>query len=82
MSVQELFREAFAELGHDESKKTCLWLKNLPKLLPTDIIKKDRYSNQTASGQNNLSPSKDRPYLRSKTYKGIAQAMAQQWGYY
>lgn len=66
--------------GEDASKKTCLWLKNLPKLEPTKIIKKDRYENQTESGQNKLAPSKDRAYLRAKTYQGIALAMAQQWG--
>lgn len=66
--------------GHDASKKTCLWLKNLDKLEPTNIIKKDRYSNQTISGQNNLPPSPDRWKLRSKTYLGIAKAMADTWG--
>jgi len=66
--------------GHDASKSTCLWLKNLPKLVPTDIIKKDRYANQTASGQNKLAPSPDRWKLRSLTYPGIAEAMALQWG--
>lgn len=68
------------EFGEDASKKTCLWLKNLPLLKPTNIITKDRYSNQTPSGQNKLGPSIDRAYLRAKTYPGIAQAMAQQWG--
>lgn len=66
--------------GEDASKATCLWLKNLPPLIPTEIIKKDRYANQTASGQNNLGPSPDRWKLRSKTYQGIADAMANQWG--
>jgi len=66
--------------GHDASKQTCLWLKNLPKLEPTEIIKKERYSNQTPSGQNNLGPSKDRWKIRSLTYSGIALAMAEQWG--
>lgn len=68
------------QFGHDASKKTCLWLENLPKLNPTEIIIKDRYSNQTASGQNNLAPSPDRWKIRSKTYQGIADAMANQWG--
>ena len=66
--------------GEDASKSTCLWLKGVPKLEPTDIIKKDRYANQTPSGQNNLGPSKDRWKIRSTTYKGIAEAMATQWG--
>lgn len=68
------------QFGEDASKSTCLWLKNLPKLTPTDIIKKKRYANQTASGQNKLPPSKDRWKLRSITYQGIADAMAAQWG--
>lgn len=69
--------------GHDASKKTCLWLKNLPLLTPTDMLagdSKTRRGNQTASGQNKLPPSKDRWKLRSATYQGIANAMAQQWG--
>jgi len=66
--------------GHDASKKTCLWLKNLPPLKPTKIITKERYANQTASGQNSLGPSKDRWKIRSKTYQGVADAMAEQWG--
>ena len=65
--------------GEDASKSTCLWLKGVNKLEPTNIIKKDRYANQTASGQNNLGPSKDRWKIRSTTYKGIAEAMATQW---
>jgi len=69
--------------GHDASKKTCLWLKNLPLLTPTNILEGDnktRRANQTASGQNKLPPSADRWKLRSMTYPGIADAMAQQWG--
>ena len=68
------------QFGHDASKKTCLWLKNLPPLVPTEIIIKARYANQTPSGQNKLGPSPDRARLRSLTYKGIAEAMATQWG--
>lgn len=130
--------------GHDASKKTCLWLKNLPKLQPyypnvmppkgwqrvmlaADMLEcescgepfcpehsehyadcaclgphiddatyktidgflfgttetpapKPRWGNQTASGQNRLPPSDDRWKIRSETYTGIAQAMAEQWG--
>jgi hypothetical protein len=66
--------------GEDASKTTCLWLKNLPKLTPTNIIKKDRYANQTPSGQNKLGPSPTRAMERSRTYAGIAQAIADQWG--
>jgi len=68
------------QFGHDASKRTCLWLKNLPLLEPTKIIKKARYSNQTPSGQNNLGPSAKRWKIRSETYIGIASAMANQWG--
>jgi len=69
--------------GHDASKKTCLWLKNLPRLAPTDMLpgdSKTRRSNQTASGQNRLPPSADRWKIRSATFTGIAAAMADQWG--
>ena len=65
--------------GHDASKKTCLWLKNLPKLEATEVIVKSRYANQTPSGQNKLGPSKDRAKLRARTYEGVAHAMAEQW---
>lgn len=74
------------QFGHDASKKTCLWLKNLPPLMPTKIIEprivdgKKRWGNQTDSGQNKLAPSADRWKIRSETYKGIAEAMASQWG--
>lgn len=68
--------------GHPESKKTCLWLKNLPLLEPTNILpfpENGRWENQTPSGQNKLGPSEDRSKLRSVTYQGIADAMAEQW---
>jgi site-specific DNA-cytosine methylase len=71
------------QFGHPESKSTCLWLKNLPKLIAADILPlpaSGRWSNQTPSGQNKLGPSPDRWKERSKTYEGIAEAMAQQWG--
>jgi hypothetical protein len=69
--------------GEDASKKTCLWLKNLPKLEDTNRLPgtaRTRRANQTESGQNRLGPSKDRWKERSRTYNGIALAMAQQWG--
>jgi hypothetical protein len=69
--------------GHPEAKATCLWLKNLPKLVATDILslpESGRWENQTPSGQNKLGPSPLRWKERSKTYQGIANAMAQQWG--
>ena len=74
------------EFGHDASKKTCLWLKGLPILIPTKLIEPrivnglPRWDNQTDSGQNKLPPSKDRWKLRSATYQGWADAMADQWG--
>jgi len=62
------------QFGHGETKATCLWLKNLPKLKPTNIVE----------GRNprvhKLPPAKDRWKLRSITYQGIADAMADQWG--
>lgn len=73
------------QFGEDASKSTCLWLKNLPLLehgeyYPPRIVHgKPRWRNQTDSGQNNVAPSPDRAKLRSKTYKGVAQAMAAQW---
>jgi hypothetical protein len=80
------------QFGHDASKKTCLWLENLP-LIPIDPAKRfagrmvkqngrlvERWSNQTDSGQNRLPPSADRWKLRSETYAGIADAMAETWG--
>ena len=74
------------EYGHDASKKTCLWLNKLPKLKPTRRVEPrivnnlPRWSNQTDSGQNRLAPSADRAKIRSKTFQGIADAMASQWG--
>ncbi len=71
------------QFGHSESKATCLWLKNLPRLTPTNILgkpKSGRWDNMTASGQNKLAPSPNRWKLRSVTYQGIADAMAEQWG--
>lgn len=68
---------------HGASKATCLWLKGLPPLIPTEVLpggKVARRANQTASGQNRLGPSPDRWKLRSLTYPGIAKAMADQWG--
>lgn len=60
--------------GHGETKATCLWLKNLPKLQPTNIVE------GREARIHKLPPSPDRWKIRSKTYQGIADAMAQQWG--
>lgn len=62
------------EYGHGESKATGLWLRNLPELVPTDIVA-GREQRMWKMG-----PSADRQKLRSETYDGIAQAMADQWG--
>lgn len=70
------------QFGDDASKATCLWLKGLPLLTPTNILpggRDVRRANQTPSGQNKLGPSPDRARLRSQTYPGIAAAMAEQW---
>jgi len=62
------------QFGHGETKATCLWLKNLPKLESTNVVE----------GRENkvhkMPPSPDRWKLRSKTFPGIAEAMAAQWG--
>jgi len=74
------------QFGEDASKKTCLWLKGLPLLKPTKMIEprmvngKARWGNQCDSGQNKLGPSDDRWKERSRTYQGIAEAFAEQWG--
>jgi len=100
------------QFGEDASKRTCLWLKNLPPLRPTKYCEprmvcdacgkgyayeaafskgcphcgaeagraKPRWANQCASGQNKLGPSDHRQADRARTYQGIAEAMAEQWG--
>jgi hypothetical protein len=64
------------QFGHGETKATCLWLKNLPKLTPTNIV----------SGReariHKMAPGPERSRERSKTYSGIARAMAEQWSAY
>jgi len=79
------------QFGHDASKKTCLWLKGLPLLTPTQMVEPrvvitpsgkpaKRWGNQCDNyGQDKLPPSADRWKLRSATYQGIADAMADQW---
>ncbi|MFZ2096714.1 MAG: hypothetical protein WAV05_08765 [Anaerolineales bacterium] len=60
--------------GHEETKKTCLWLKNLPLLKPTKVVLGRKHSvHHEPLGSN-------RQYNRSKTFPGIAKAMAEQWG--
>ena len=61
--------------GHGETKATCLWLRNLPKLEPTDVV------DGREQRIHKLPNTPDRPKLRSKTFPGIATAMANQWGH-
>jgi hypothetical protein len=86
------------QFGHPESKATCLWLKNLPKLEPTNILtpqyrknpdgsdfkdsggKRYNQAHNTPQIRWQNQPSADRWKLRSITYSGIAEAMADQWG--
>jgi hypothetical protein len=83
------------EFGHAERKKTCLWLFNLPLLKPTNIVEPISYyaagkpyspthymSKRSLNHLDYLPPMKDRWKLRSRTFPGIAQAMATQWGDY
>ena len=62
------------QFGHGETKKTCLWLQGLPPLVPTNIV------DGRVARVHNLPPSENRWKERSRTYKGIAEAMAEQWG--
>lgn len=79
------------EYGHPESKKTCLWLRGLSPLKPTKVLQLPEcgyWANQTPDGQNKLIVDgrwigyndPRTPKYRSKTYQGIAEAMAAQWG--
>jgi hypothetical protein len=60
--------------GEDASKKTCLWLKNLSKLAPTNVV------DGRHARVHRMPPGPDRWKERSRTYEGIAAAMADQWG--
>ena len=62
------------QFGHGETKATCLWLRNLPKLQPTNIV------DGREPRIHKMPPSAQRSKERSKTYSGIAEAFAQQWG--
>ena len=62
------------QFGHGETKATCLWLKGLPKLTPTQIV------DGREARVHRMPPSPDRWKERSRTYQGIADAMASQWG--
>jgi hypothetical protein len=62
------------QFGHGETKATCLWLKNLPKLTPTKIV------DGREARIHRMPPSPDRWKIRSRTFQGIAEAFANQWG--
>lgn len=70
------------QFGHPEQKATCLWVKNLPELQETQNVIEDmqKLSDRERQRLHYLPPGKDRWKLRSKTYQGIANAMAEQWG--
>lgn len=62
------------QFGHGETKATCLWLKGLPKLIPTNIVE------GREARVHRMPPGPDRWKERSRTYEGVAAAMAEQWG--
>lgn len=64
------------QFGHGETKATCLWLKNLPKLTPTNIVE------GREARVHRMPPGPNRWKERSRTFEGIAEAMARQWGDY
>lgn len=68
--------------GHKETKATCLWLKNLPNLIPTNDVYDEmmKLPKKERNRIHYMSPSKDRGLKRSITYSGIGAAMAEQWG--
>ena len=68
--------------GDLEEKSTCLWLKGLPKLIPTNNVKEKmlKLPKKQRERLHYLPPSPDRAKIRSKTFPGIAEAMAEQWG--
>ena len=63
------------QFGHGETKATCLWLKNLPRLKPSNVVE------GREAKVHRMPPGPDRWKERSRTYPGIAEAMAQQWGH-
>lgn len=68
------------EHGHPFSKKTCLWLKGLENLKPTNIIPKEKRQSTKIAGNWFNKGGKERQRNRAKTFEGIANAMAEQWG--
>lgn len=72
------------QFGEPETKATCLWLKNLPKLVPTKDVHEEMEHRSQAEAHRilSMSPSPQRAMMRSKTYPGIADSMAKTWGQY
>lgn len=74
------------QFGHTERKATCLWLKDLPLLKPTNIVEPDIIKHSSGRTDSRLHyetfklPPKERSKIRSKTFDGVAKAMAEQWG--
>ena len=66
--------------GHAERKTTCLWLQDIPNLEPTNVIDITSLPKSVTDRVHRMPPSADRSRLRSKTYQGVADAMADQWG--
>lgn len=85
--AKEIIRENYSQViqpwqfGHAESKATCLWLFNIPKLIPTKNVKEEwkKLPKNVAQKLYCLPPGPERSKLRSKTFQGIADAMAEQW---
>lgn len=76
------------QFGHKERKATCLWLKYLPPLKPTNIVEPDIIKHASGKTDSRLHfetlslPAEERAKIRSKTFEGIAKAMAEQWSEY
>ena len=68
------------EFGHPYQKKTCLWLKGLKPLQPTDVLPKEKRQSTKIAGNWFNKGGKERQKNRAKTFPGIAKAMAEQWG--
>jgi len=68
--------------GHKEKKRICLWLKNLPKLQYTDVVKKEveNMPESEAQKKHRMPPGEERSKERSRFFEGVAEAMAKQWG--
>lgn len=68
------------QFGHPERKRTCLWLRNLPKLQPTNVVPVDTTGGRRGDMVSDMPDRLSRRMDRSRTYEGVAKAMAEQWG--